>query len=95
MIMMADVSTAMAPMNFQCFTLYGRGMVGSFTCRMMKDDDTMQYARMQPKLPASTIQTSILRPANGASTLSRPTTRMAMYGVLVFGCSLAKNRGII
>ena len=95
MIMMPDISTAMVPMSFQCFTRYGRTMSGSFTCRMMKDSDTMQYARMHPKLPASTTHMSILRPANGASTLRMPTTMMATYGVLALECSLVKKRGII
>ena len=95
MIMMPDISTAITPTSFQCFTWYGRTMFGSFTCRMRKDSATMQYARMHPKLPASTTHTSILRPANGASTLSTPTTMIATYGELVLGWSLVKKRGIM
>ena len=45
----------------------------------------MQYARTQPKLPASETQTSICLPANGAIILRMPMSQIAVVGVLYFG----------
>ena len=51
----------------------------------MKESETIQYARQHPKLPASTIHTSILRPASGASADNAPIRYNAFTGVLCLG----------
>ena len=63
--------------------------------RITKEIATMQYATQQPKLPASTTQTSIFLPKNGAMIDKRPMSKSAWTGVLYLSCNLAKIRGII
>ena len=75
--------------------MYGRSISGAFFLKMMKDKETIQYARQHPKLPASTIHTNILRPNNGANMDNPPIKYNAFTGVLCVLCNLRKVLGII
>ena len=62
---------------------------------MMKDKETIQYARQHPKLPASTIHTNILRPNNGAKIDNPPIKYNALTGVLCVLCNFLNVLGIM
>ena len=77
-----DISTAIIPTQYACLTRYGLFKFAFFFRRTTNDRETIQYARQQEKLAASTIQTSITLPKNGAMIDVKPNNNNAIIGVL-------------
>ena len=77
-----DISTAIIPTQYACFTRYGLFKSAFVFRKTTNERDTIQYARQQAKLAASTIQTNITLPKNGAMIDVKPNYNNATIGVL-------------
>ena len=77
-----DIITAIIPTQYACLTRYGRFKSTFFYRKTTNDRETIQYARQQAKLAASTIQTNITLPKNGAMMDVNPNNNNATIGVL-------------
>ena len=77
-----DISTAIIPTQYACLTRYGRFNSAFFFRKTTNERETIQYARQQAKLAASTIQTNITLPKNGAMIEVKPNNNKATIGVL-------------
>ena len=77
-----DISTAIIPTQYPCLTRYGLFKSAFFFRKTTNQRETIQYARQQAKLAASTIQTSITLPKKGAIIDVKPNNNNAKIGVL-------------
>ena len=77
-----DIRTAIIPTRYACLTRYGLFKFAFFFRKTTNDRETIQYARQQAKLAASTIQTSITLPKNGVMMDVKPNNNNAKIGVL-------------
>lgn len=77
-----DISTAIIPTQYACLTRYGLFKSAFFFRKTTNERETIQYARQQAKLAASTIQTNITLPKNGAMIDVKPNNNNATIGVL-------------
>ena len=77
-----DISTAIIPTQYACLTRYGLFKFAFVFRKTTNDRETIHYARQQAKLAASTIQTSITLPKNGAMIDVKPNNNNAIIGVL-------------
>lgn len=85
--------TAIKPIRFGYLTLYGRSKSGAFFLKAKNESETIKYAKITVKLPEFTSHVNIGFPSSGAAVDKAPTNKIALDGVLYFGCVLAKKDG--
>ena len=71
------ITVASRPIKRPFLTRKGRGISGFVLRRRKNEAATMQYARQQAKLAASTIHISMTLPNNGANIDRMPKNKMA------------------
>src|SRR5699024_2229463 len=88
-----DMTMAIQPIIVPPVSLNGRFISGFFLRKMMNEMATISHATTSPSPPAFTNHSRAGRPNNGAAVDKTAINRIALWGVLYFGCRSPNDFG--